>query len=285
MGLPMATNLSKNRPVLAFDLNDEAMSQACDQGISTAQSVEEVVLGSSTIVTMLPSIAAGDAVVKQILATNADPRTIVDCSTVDPSTSRQWNESLEDAGHVFVDAPVSGGVTGAQNATLTFMVGTNQEDLVEEHVRPLLESMGRRVVVCGGPGSGSAVKLCNNLAVSMQMGGVCEAMNLGDALGVDPVVLASVMNSSTGKSWSCDTTNPHPAVAALNGAPASKGYSGGFGTDLMLKDVTMAVAAGEKANVSLPLGTVARDLFQQVSDSGLGQKDFGVLLQFLNEKK
>jgi 3-hydroxyisobutyrate dehydrogenase len=144
--------------------------------------------------------------------------------------------------------------------------------------------MGQRVIACGGPGAGAAVKLCNNLALAAQMVGICEAMNLGDALGVDPVILARVMNTSTAKSWSCEVNNPHPSVAVLSDSPASHNYEGGFGTRLMLKDLGLAVAAGSEAHVALPLGNVTKELYQLADARGLGNKDFGVMLQFLRGK-
>lgn len=161
------------------------------------------------------------------------------------------------------------------------MVGGSDEIVIKNNVNHVLEAMGQRVVLCGGPGTGAAVKLCNNLALAAQMVGICEAMNLGEALGVDPVVLAEVLNTSTAKSWSSEVNNPHPAAAEKVGSPASKDYQGGFGTKLMLKDLKLAVGAGNEASVALPLGNATKELYQLADLSGLGDKDFGVILQFL----
>ena len=206
---------------------------------------------------------------------------------------------------------------GAQDATLTFMVGADNRHLAAlEAVRPLFELMGKRVIHCGGPGmflnslhhlimflpeantwfsssigTGTATKLCNNLALAAQMIGVCEALNLGEALGVDPIVLANVMNTSTAKSWSTDVCIPHPDVAAnmkeTTGVtpPAARNYEGGFGTSLMLKDLGLAVSAGAEAGVALPLGAVSKELYRMADLRGLGKKDFGVMLQFLKGKE
>jgi 3-hydroxyisobutyrate dehydrogenase len=279
MGLPMAINLSKTKNVLAFDLNDQAMSKAQEEGVATADSIVSVAQASSTIIIMLP----GDGAVHSVLTTIAehcpDNTTVIDCSTVSPTTSRYWQDQLASKGHAFVDAPVSGGVKGAQSASLTFMVGSAGP--IEETVTPLLKTMGQRIIECGGPGAGAATKLCNNLALAAQMVGICEAMNLGEALGVDPVVLANVMNTSTAKSWSCEVNNPHPAVASQSGSPASKDYQGGFGTKLMLKDLGLAVAAAKEVHVALPLGNATKELYQLADLRGMGDKDFGVILQFL----
>lgn len=283
MGLPMAINLSKKYDVLSYDLNKASLTKAIEQGIASADSIERVAKGATTIVTMLPSDAAVDAVMKKILGNCRENTTIIDCSTVSPTTSRYWNDLLGAEGHLFVDAPVSGGVKGAENATLTFMVGSDEATL-KNRIHPLLECMGQRVIACGGPGRGAVVKLCNNLALAAQMVGICEAMNLGEALGVDPIILANVMNTSTAKSWSCEVNNPHPTVAALSNSPASKDYAGGFGTKLMLKDLGLAVSAGSQAHVALPLGNATKELYQLAEARGLGDRDFGVILQFLKGK-
>ncbi|KAL7531976.1 hypothetical protein ACHAXR_004347, partial [Thalassiosira sp. AJA248-18] len=183
--------------------------------------------------------------------------------------------------HDYVDAPVSGGVRGATDATLTFMVGCSSSETFST-IQPLLQRMGKGIIPCGGSGSGSAVKLCNNAALAAQMLGICEAMNLGDALGVDPATLAGVMNVSTAKCWSSEVNNPHPAAAIAIGSGASaNGYEGGFGTALMLKDLNLAVDAGEEEGLALPVAGMSRDLYRMANLHGYGKKDFGVILQFL----
>jgi 3-hydroxyisobutyrate dehydrogenase len=290
MGFPMAINLTKKseKIVIAFDLDDQAMKKAAEvDGMRTATSIESMLEPSenshapSTIVTMLPGDAAVDSVMTSIAKYGHTKTTIIDCSTVSPNTSRKWHDIFSEKGFLFVDAPVSGGVKGAQDATLTFMVGCDAQTLDNTIVPSTLSYMGSRIIPCGSPGSGAAVKLCNNLALAAQMVGICEAMNLGEALGVDPQVLADVMNTSTAKSWSCQVNNPHPVVAANAGSPASKDYEGGFGTKLMLKDLGLAVNAGKEVHVALPLGSVVKELYQLADLRGLGNKDFGIILQFL----
>jgi 3-hydroxyisobutyrate dehydrogenase len=295
MGLPMCLNLAHaNHTVVAFDVNDDALSQAVAGGAHAATEVEEIADDCSVIVTMLPGDQAVDSVMSKLLMIGPSA-VFVDCSTVSPATSRRWNASAGLVGHAWIDAPVSGGVKGAQNATLTFMVGGAPEaSPAFQTIQPLLLSMGQRVVSCGGPGTGSATKLCNNLALASQMIGICEAMNLGEQLGVDPNILASVMNTSTAKCWSSQVNNPHPAVAAAAAAaeqsggasstPAANNYEGGFGTKLMLKDLALAVAAAEHAGVALPLATTSKELYRLATLRGYGDKDFGIMLQFLRGK-
>ncbi len=294
MGLPMALNLAKksSSPVLAFDLNESSMKEASDGGANLAKSVIEIGASCNVIFSMLPGCAAVHSVMGSLMSASrsVSQMVVVDCSTVSPITARQWHDAWQAKGHAMLDAPVSGGVRGASEATLTFMVGNSSAKFVTgtptalDVAQPLLEHMGRRIVICGGPGAGAATKLCNNLALAAQMAGICEAMNLGDALGVDPVVLAQVMNTSTAKSWSCEVNNPHPAVAAINQTPAALDYQGGFSAQLMLKDLGLAVDAGQANNVALPIGNATKELYRMATLQGKGSKDFGVLLQFLRGK-
>jgi 3-hydroxyisobutyrate dehydrogenase len=293
MGLPMAINLAtkSDHPVIAFDVNPQALRTVQQvKSIQAATSIEAMMdltqscspSPLSAFVTMLPGDAAVDSVMSIISSLLTYKTIIIDCSTVSPTTSRKWYDMFMERDCLFVDAPVSGGVKGARDATLTFMVGSDEETLsASPTVHSILSHMGSRIIPCGGPGAGAAVKLCNNLALAAQMAGVCEAMNLGEALGVNPTVLASVMNSSTAKSWSCEVNNPHPQVAAMTGSPASNDYQGGFGARLMLKDLGLAVSAGKEANVALPIGHAVSELYRMAGLRGLGDKDFGVILQFL----
>ncbi|CAB9525942.1 hydroxyisobutyrate dehydrogenase, mitochondrial [Seminavis robusta] len=292
MGLPMSINLAtandSKMDVIAFDANPTALNLAKEAGMRTASSVEEIGASNcSVIITMLPGCQAVDAVTPMLLE-SCDPNAstlFVDCSTVHPSTSRRWNEELKEKGHTRMDAPVSGGVKGATDGTLTFMVGCDDPATLQ-HAQPLLDIMGQRSIHCGTAGAGSATKLCNNLALAAQMLGICEAMNLGESLGVDPIVLAQVMNTSTAKSWSCEVNNPHPVVATDRGTGAAANrYEGGFGSKLMQKDLSLAVSAGADAGVALPVGVLSKELYHMATLHGLGDKDFGVMLQFLRGQK
>jgi 3-hydroxyisobutyrate dehydrogenase len=291
MGLPMSLRLANNGvKVFAFDTNPGACEAASQAGIQIAESVSQIGQSSDCdlVFTMLPSCKAVDSVMDNLVQSTPESsrsRVFVDSSTVSPATSRKWHQVWSDKGHGMVDAPVSGGVKGAADGTLTFMVGSQSEEHLNK-AKPYLEMMGKGVISCGGPGSGAATKLCNNVALAAQMVGICEAMNLGEALGVDPIVLADVMNSSTAKSWSCEVNNPHPAVAAKKGGsglgpPASRDYEGGFATRLMLKDLGLAIASAEDVKVALPVTTASRELYRMAELRGFGQKDFGVLLKFL----
>lgn len=285
MGLPMSMNLAKEATVLAFDTNKEAMTKAQAAGVHRANSIEDIGASDcSVIFTMLPGCPAVDHVTPLLLENTTSKVVFVDSSTVHPTTSRRWNDEMAAQGHARIDAPVSGGVKGAQDGTLTFMVGCQDPSALIK-AQPYLDILGQRTIECGGPGAGAATKLCNNLALAAQMIGICEAMNLGESLGVDPVVLANVMNTSTAKCWSCEVNNPHPLAAQVKGSAAANDYQGGFGTKLMLKDLSLAVSAGTEAGVSLPLGATSKELYQMADAHGLGEKDFGVMLKFLRGGK
>ena len=286
MGLPMSIRLSKQNSVVAFDTNPHACEAASKSGMEIATSVSQIGRDCDVIFTMLPSCEAVDAVMADLSSstTSEKKKLIVDSSTVNPATSRRWHANWSEKGHALVDAPVSGGVKGAQDGTLAFMVGSQSEQDFER-AKPYLEQMGKRAISCGGPGSGTATKLCNNVALAAQMVGICEAMNLGEALGVEPVILADVMNVSTAKSWSCEVNNPHPSVAMAKGSPASRDYEGGFATRLMLKDLSLAIDSADETKVAVPVTVGCRELYKMVDLHGMGGKDFGVMLRFLSGRK
>jgi len=179
-----------------------------------------------------------------------------------------------------VDAPVSGGVGGAEAGTLTFMVGGPTGSF--ESARPYLAKMGRNIVHCGGAGAGQVAKVCNNMVLAISMIGVSEAMNMGIKLGMDPKVLAGIFNTSTARCWSSDTYNPVPGV--MPNVPSSKGYKGGFGVDLMKKDLGLALEASKTAGVTIPFGELSYLIYKAISEQGNGLKDFSYVYEFLREE-
>jgi 3-hydroxyisobutyrate dehydrogenase len=201
--------------------------------------------------------------------------TIIDSSTIDPASVKAFAELAAQHGNPFVDAPVSGGTGGAAAGTLTFMVGGTEA--VYEQVKPVLSGMGKNIVHCGGTGTGQVAKICNNLVLGITMAGVAEAMSLGEALGIDPKVLGGIINTSTGRCWSSDTYNPFPGV--IGTAPSSRGYTGGFGTDLMLKDLGLATDAARLARQPVYLGALAQQLYQTMSTKGAGRLDFSAVIK------
>jgi 3-hydroxyisobutyrate dehydrogenase len=279
MGGPMAANLLKaGHAVTAFDLVPEALDAAKAAGATLAASPRAAAEGAEVVITMLPaaqhvkSVYLGD---DGVLAGVAKGVPLVDSSTIDPATAKLIGEAAAKQGNPFADAPVSGGVVGAQAGTLTFMVGA--DEALFETLRPVLSGMGKNMVRCGETGTGQIAKICNNLLLGISMIGVAEAMKLGETLGIDPTKLASIVNTSTGRCWSSDTCNPYPGIVET--APASRGYSGGFGADLMLKDLGLAVDAARSAKQPVFMGALAQQLYQSMSQQGLGGLDFSGIIK------
>lgn len=290
MGAYMALNLSKSgHKIVAFDKDPgrlEQLRQLADgNDIAVAKSIKE--FGEhrdiAAVVTMLPSSPqVVDVYQNECLLTVVKQRAVfIDCTTGDPSVSQRVEQAAQRCGHSYVDAPVSGGVNAARDAGLTFMVG-GKNDAVEE-ASVLLKKMGKNIFHCGPPGTGLAAKICNNMLLAISMIGVSEAMNLGGKLGLQPAVLAKIINSSSGRCWSSDTYNPVPGV--MPGVPASHDYEGGFGVALMAKDLGLSQIASIDKGVNIPLGSAALQIYRMLCDQGFAKKDFSVIYKFLNDTK
>ncbi len=243
MGNPMVRNLLKHgHAVQGYDVVPDLLDRAVAQGVARATSVAACVAGVDVVVTMLPSsphvrsVYSGES---GVIANAKAGTLLIDSSTIDPLTSREVAFDALARGLPMVDAPVSGGTGGAEAGTLTFMVGGEKREF--DAARPLLECMGKNIVHCGGSGNGQVAKICNNMMLAIEMIATSEGMTLAAKLGMDPKVFAGIVNTSSGRCWSSDTYNPYPGV--LENAPASRGYTGGFGSDLMLKDLLQYLKA------------------------------------------
>lgn len=279
MGAPMARNLLKaGQQLNLFDLNPTVLAELQALGCQVCASPKEAAGTADAVITMLPAAAHVRSVYlgeDGVLAGIRAGTPTLDCSTIDPQTAREVSQAAADNGVDMGDAPVSGGTGGAAAGTLTFMVGAS--DALFATFKPVLAHMGRNIVHCGGVGTGQIAKICNNLLLGISMIGVSEAMALGDALGIDTQVLAGIINSSTGRCWSSDTYNPWPGV--VDTAPAARGYTGGFGAELMLKDLGLATEAARQAHQPVILGAVAQQLYQAMSLRGEGGKDFSAIVE------
>ena len=284
MGAPMAMNLVKaGHTLTVFDLNQQAVQSLVGVGAEAAPSPRGAASDVQCVVTMLPTAAHVRSVLtgpEGVLAGLARGATIIDSSTIDPGSVLEFVSLAAANGNAFVDAPVSGGTGGAAAGTLTFMVGGDTQ--VVEELRPLLSAMGKNIVACGKVSTGQVAKICNNLVLGITMAGVSEAMALGEALGIDPKVLGGIMNSSTGRCWSSDTYNPFPGV--IESAPAGRGYTGGFGTDLMLKDLGLATDVARSARQPVYMGALAQQLYQTMSCKGAGTLDFSSVIKLYRKE-
>ena len=202
-----------------------------------------------------------------------------DMSTIDPNTSRKVAAALAKKGVRFIDAPVSGGVTGAEKGTLAIMVGGSAEDL--EAARPVLTSMGPNIIHVGDVGAGEAAKICNNLIGGVAAIAVCEAFRIGEAFGVDPTMLTDIISKSSGDTWIMHHQHPVPGI--VESAPSTRDYAPGFTTDLMAKDLSLAVNAGRELRIPLFVTPVAQQLLRLASSQGLGREDFTAVYKLLSQ--
>ncbi|KAK0071005.1 hypothetical protein PV326_001782, partial [Microctonus aethiopoides] len=205
----------------------------------------------------------------------------IDSSTIDPLMSQKISIETLKKGAKFLDGPVSGGVVGARDGTLTFMVGGNED--VYKCAKSVLEAMGTRIVHCGDVGMGQVAKLCNNMLLAISMIGVSEVVNLADRLGLDPKVMLSILNTSTGRCWSSEIYPPIPGV--IDTVPSSNNYQGGFMTSLMTKDLGLAQSAATRSNTAIPLGSLAHQIYRILMSHGHEQKDFSVVYQYFKNFK
>ncbi|MFC4727998.1 3-hydroxyisobutyrate dehydrogenase [Coralloluteibacterium thermophilus] len=284
MGGPMAANLARaGHDVHVFDLVQAAIDAAVAAGATAAGSAHEAVADAEVVISMLPAsrhvegLYLGD---DGILPRIAEGALLIDSSTIAPASARKVAEAAAARGLAMLDAPVSGGVAGATAGTLTFIVGGDAAAL--ERARPYLQAMGRNVFHVGGNGAGQVAKLCNNMALGVIMAVTGEAIALGVANGLDPKVLSDMMAVSTGRSWATEVCNPWPGV--IETAPATRGYTGGFGNDLMLKDLGLAVEAAMQSGTPVPLGELARNLYAMNSKAGNGGLDFSSVVRLVAPK-
>lgn len=284
MGAPMAKNLLKAGYTLkVFDLVEAAVQSLESAGASRAESAEQCVEGADVVISMLPAsrhvegLYLGEAGLLTRIAANT---LVIDCSTIAPESARKVAAAAREQGLRMIDAPVSGGTGGAVAGTLTFIVGGAAADL--ESARPYLEKMGRNIFHAGDSGAGQVAKICNNMLLGILMAGTSEALALGVANGLDPKALSDIIAKSSGRNWATELYNPWPGV--MPDVPASKDYAGGFGVDLMLKDLGLAAEAALHAGAATPLGELARNLYSLHSAHGHGGLDFSSILKLYERK-
>jgi 3-hydroxyisobutyrate dehydrogenase len=281
MGLPMAQNLVKSgHAVAGFDLSEYAAERLAVGGGRRANSVLEACTNAEIVITMLP---AGEQVrdvylgPQGVLAAAAAQTLLIDSSTIDVDTAREVASEAEARGLAMVDAPVSGGVSGAQSASLTFMVGGRVEAF--ERARPVLEKMGKTIVHAGGAGNGQAAKICNNMILGISMIAVSEAFLLAEKLGLDAQKLFEISSKSSGQCWSLTSYCPVPGPVPTS--PANRDYKAGFTAAMMLKDLHLAQTAARAARAATPLGGGAAAVYERFVDSGGSNVDFSGIIRYL----
>ncbi len=281
MGQPMLANLvKKGFQVVAYDVVPAALDAAAKLGAAQAGSVRDAAADCDLVITMLPSSANVEAAylgAGGIIEVALSGRLCVDMSTIDPGTSQRVAARLKERGIRFLDAPVSGGVGGAAAGTLAIMVGGAASDL--EEARPALAAMGTNIIHVGAVGAGEVAKLCNNLISGSALVAVAEAFRIGEAFGVDPRILTSVIAKSSGATWVME--HMHPVPGLVDSAASSRQYAPGFMTDLMAKDLGLAVSAAREKRVPVVVAPAAQQLYRMASSHGLGREDFSSVYKFL----
>ncbi len=279
MGGGMAANLVKaGHEVQAFDLSDTAIAHAREAGCTTFGSAREAVQGVEAVVSMLPNgqIVKG-VYTNEVIGHAPVGAILLDCSTIDVATAREVIVAAEDAGYDMVDAPVSGGIAAANGGTLTFMVGGTDEAFAR--AQPILEAMGKAVIHAGAAGNGQAAKICNNMLLGIHMIGTCEAFAMAQKLGLDPQTFYDISSVSSGQCWSMTSYCPVPGVGPQS--PSDNGYQGGFATDLMLKDLRLAMEAAETSGAATPMGARATSIYEDFAGAGNGALDFSAIIKIL----
>jgi 3-hydroxyisobutyrate dehydrogenase len=281
MGGPMARNLLKaGYTVRAFDVAANLLQAVVDAGATKAANVKNAVANAEVVISMLPAGQHARSVYLEkdgVLASAKSGTLLIDSSTIDIDSARAVHSAAEQKGFAFLDAPVSGGVGGAEAGTLTFMCGGAESSF--ERAKPILEKMGKRIVLAGGAGAGQAAKICNNMLLAISMIGTCEAFVLAEKLGLDAQKLFDIASTSSGQCWSLTTYCPVPGPVPT--APSNRDYAGGFATALMLKDLKLAQAAAQSAGATTPLGAEAAQLYSLMAAKGHGGLDFSGIIRML----
>lgn len=285
MGTPMARNLLKGGVNLrVFDIVDNLAQPLGQAGATVCDSAVQACEGAQTVISMLPASMHVEALYlgeHGLLKKLAADTLVIDCSTIAPASARKVSQEASQHNLQALDAPVSGGVNGATAGTLTFIVGGASEAV--DRARPLFDLMGKNVFHAGVNGAGQAAKIANNMLLGILAIGTAEALSLGVANGLDPKVLTDIISRSSGRNWALDNNNPWPGI--MENASAARDYAGGFGVDLMLKDLTLAAESAIATKRVTPLGELARNLFALHSQNGNGKLDYASILTMVHGQK
>lgn len=281
----MALNLIKNNfQVIGHDNYAPKKEELISKGVQMVENISQINV-PQVVVTMLPNAKIVKSVCESqngLFKTLKPDSIIIDSSTISPLDARELHKKAKDHGIFYVDAPVSGGVTGATAGTLTFMLGSS-DPIKNNRIETVLKAMGKNIFICGEIGTGQIAKICNNMALAVQMISVAEALNLGIKMGMDSKTLSNIMKVSTSRCWSVDTYNPVPGV--LENVPASRDYEGGFSCELITKDLGIADEICKNIGVKSPFGQESLNVYKRLVEEGLGKKDFGVIYEALMKGK
>lgn len=282
MGLPMAQNILKAGYTLtAYDLSPSPLQAITHQGAIPAHSLEDVAKNADIIITMLQT---GEQVKDVCLPPNGlfahmkKDAIYIDSSSIDIVTTRELHARAEQMHIAMLDAPVSGGTAAAAAGTLTFMIGGDEKNFLR--AQSIIGTMAKKIVHAGGPGSGQAAKICNNLILGISMIAVSEGFSLGKKLGLDPKKFFEISSNASGQCWSMTQYCPEPGI--IENAPSNNHYQPGFMAKMMLKDLRLGQHAAEMANANIPLGIEAAELYAEYVDQGCGETDFSGIINMIS---
>lgn len=285
MGNPMARNLLKaGYQVSVYDVTLSAVVELEKKGATHAKSLAELATNADVVITMLQT---GQQVSDVCLHADGifshlkKDALYIDSSSIDIVTTKALHKKAEEQGIGMVDAPVSGGVAGAEAGTLTFMVGGTDQHF--QQAKPILKKMGKKIVHTGDAGSGQAAKICNNLILGISMIAVSEGFSLGQKLGLDPKKFFEISSNASGQCWAMTSYCPVPGI--VDKAPSNNDYEPGFMAKMMLKDLRLGLLAAESVNATIPLGAEAAELYSTYVDQGCGEKDFSGIINMITGKK
>ena len=281
MGLPMAQNLIKaGHQVEGVDVNPAAVEKLKSAGGVGVETAKNAAARADVVITMLPAGAQVREVYlgsSGIIANANDGTLLIDCSTIDVETARAVAAEAEKRGLMMLDAPVSGGVGGAQAGTLTFMVGGSAQAFAR--AQSILEKMGKTIVHAGGAGNGQAAKICNNMILAISMIAVSEGFVLAEKLGLDHQKLFDIASKSSGQCWAMTSYCPVPGPVPAS--PANRDYAAGFTAAMMLKDLKLAQDAAKASDANTELGAAAANIYSRYAASGEAGKDFSGIIRFV----
>ncbi len=278
MGNPMAENLMKaGKKIKVFDISKKMMEKAKEKKLEVAKTLDELITSEvTTVITMLPEgsnskeIYLGTSGIINKVSTNC---LLIDCSTIDIQTSIEIGKKATEKGIQMIDAPVSGGVMGAQKASLNIMVGGSKDSF--DLALPLLKIMGKKIFHAGNLGSGNGAKICNNMSLGITMIAASESLMLAKRLNIDIKKVHEIMKNASGNSWPISVYPPLPGL--IDGTPSNNNYRPGFSAEMMNKDLKLANECAKKVKASTPLGTMALEIYNKFCEEGNGTKDFSAI--------
>ena len=285
MGNPMAVNLLKaGNKIKVFDVSKQMLEKAREKNLETVDRIEDLISEEiSTVITMLPEgkhskeIYLGDNGIINKVSKNC---ILIDCSTIDIQTSKEIGKVANDQGIMMVDAPVSGGVMGAQKASLNIMVGGSKDSF--DRALPILKVMGKNIYHAGEIGSGNGAKICNNMSLGITMIAASESLMLAKRLNIDIKKVHEIMKNASGNSWPISVYPPLPGL--IDGTPSNNNYKPGFSAGMMNKDLKLANECATNVNASIPLGKMALDIYSKFCEEGNETKDFSAISKVIGRE-